>query len=791
MLKSFFTIAWRYFKKDRQFTILNLIGLGTGLASTLLIWLWVNSELNVDKYNEKDDHLYQVLTNSKSNDGIETGEYTAGLLAPAIKAEIPEIEFAASVLPASWFSNKGIFTYEKKSLKADGDYVSKDFFDVMTVRFLRGDKQRLFTDNLSAAISEDMAMKVYGTTDVIGKTFDWKNSEFGGRFLITGVFEKTPEGSTLRPDVLFNFALVLELRPNLLKFSNSDPHTYVILKPGTDLQQVNKKINDVLKTKDKETSHQLFLAKYSDRYLHGTYQNGVQSGGRITYVKLFSFIAVFILIIACINFMNLSTAKASRRMKEVGIRKVVGAGRGSLVIQYLSESLLMTFISLILAIGLVWLTLPVFNGITGKSLHISLGWKEISGIIAITIFTGIAAGSYPALYLSGFNPLTVLKGKFNTSIFQIMVRKGLVVFQFCISIIFIAAVLIVYRQLNFIQSKNLGYDRENVIHFEIPLEFDSTKMAAAAGFVQRLQNIPGVVSAASFAHNLTGDHGGISGFEWPGKDPGMDIDFANLEMGAHFLETAGIKIIDGRNFSEGINARNEIVFNETAIRMMGLKNPVGKTIRFWGMDKVIVGVAADFNFESLYEPLKPCFFQIYPVAPNIMVRLQKGAEHTAIPQIQKAFTAFAPDMDFDYRFLDEDYKALYISEQRVSILARYFSVLAILICCLGLFGLTAFTAARRQKEIGIRKVVGATVSQVSILLSREFFGPVLLSICIAFPFVIWIMSAWLNNFAYRISISADIFLLTALFAMAITVLTISYNAVKAAMANPAKVLRTE
>ncbi len=791
MKKSFLTIAWRYFKKDRQFTILNLVGLSTGLACTLLIWLWVNSELKVDKYNEKDDQLYQVLANSQSNEGIKTGEYTAGLLAPSIKAGIPEIAYATSVLHASWFSQRGILSYNNKKIKADGDYVSSDYFDVMTCHFIRGDKKRLFADNLSVAISDELALKVFGSTDVIGKSFDFDQSEFGGTFLITGIFDKVPDGSTYRPDLLFNFALVLERRPNLLKFSNSDPHTYVILKPGTNAEVVSKKISDFLKTKVKQNPHQLFLAKFSERYLHGIYENGVQAGGRIIYVKLFSFIAIFILIIACINFMNLSTAKASRRMKEVGIRKVVGAGRGSLIMQYLSESLLMTFLSLIVAIALVYLALPVFNEITGKSLQIKLGWTGISAVLAVTLITGIAAGSYPALYLSGFNPLTVLKGKFDTSILQIIVRKGLVVFQFAISIIFIAAVLIVYRQLNFIQTKNLGYERENVIHFEIPLEFDSTKMAAAAGFVQRLQNIPGIVSTSSFAHNLTGDHGGISGFEWPGKDQGMDIDFANLEVGAHFLETAGIKIIDGRHFSADNNARNEIVFNETAIKMMGLKNPVGKTVRFWGMDKQIVGIAADFNFESLYEPLKPCFFQIYPVAPNIMVRLQKGAEQTTIPQIQKAFAGFAPNLDFDYRFLDEDYRALYVSEQRVSVLARYFSGLAILISCLGLFGLTAFTATRRQKEIGIRKVVGATVGQVSILLSKEFVRLVAIAMCIAFPLVIWIMSNWLNGFAYRIPLSADLFLITAVVTMLITLITISYHAIKAAIANPVISLRSE
>ncbi|MGC4035504.1 MAG: ABC transporter permease [Chitinophagaceae bacterium] len=792
MLKNNFKIIWRNLIKDKQFTILNLLGLSTGLACSLFIYLWVADELNVDKYNEKDKELYQVMENLKGENGIKTITGTAGLLGKVLAKEMPEVEYSVSVLPASWFSASGVATNNDVKIKAGGTYVSKDYFNAFTMHFTEGDKNSLFAGKTAVAISTELAKKLYGTSEnIVGKTLKYDLNEFGGTFMVSGVFEKTPPSATEQFDLLFNYDLVLERRPNLLNWGNSDPTTFIIVKKGTDIAKLNSKIKNFPLTKDKEQGKTLFLQKFSDRYLNGKYENGMAIGGRIAYVKLFSIIAIFILIIACINFMNLSTAKASKRLKEVGIKKVVGATRKALVLQYIGESMLMSFLALALAMILISLTLPLFNAVTGKQLNLHFHAGLILSIIGITLITGLVAGSYPAFYLSGFKPVNILKGKLNTSSGEVVIRKGLVVFQFTLSVLFIAGVLIVYRQLNYIQSKNLGYSRDNVIHFEIPLEMDSAKINAAVTFVNELSTIPGVVSAGSFAHNLTGDHGAISGFEWPGKNPNMDIEFANLEVGSNFLETAGIKIKEGRNFSKNDNARNEIVFNETAIKQMGLKDPVGKTIKFWGMQKQIVGVAADFNFESLYQSVKPCFFQVYPVGPNVMVRMKAGAEKQTIAQVQKAFASFAPGMEFDYKFLDEDYQALYTAENKVGILARWFAALAIIISCLGLFGLAAFTAQRRQKEIGIRKVVGASVSNVAFLLSKEFLKLVLVAIIIAFP-IVWItMNNWLNDFAYRVPISADVFIITGVAAMLITILTISYQSIKAAVANPVKSLRTE
>lgn len=792
MIRNYFKIAWRNLLKERQFTLLNLTGLSTGLACTLLIYLWVQDERQIDKFNEKDEQLYQVMANHFHEDRIETIPNTAGLLAEAMKSEMPEIEHAATVLPASWFSNKGIISLGETHLKAGGQFVSKDFFNVMTCPMVQGDAGELFAGKTTIAVSESMASKLFGSEkNVVGKSIKWNNGEFSGMYNIGGVFKDVPVNATEKYDVLFNFDLFVEKRPGMKEWGNSDPGTYLVLKKGTELEKFNSKIRHYLKSKGKGMTTQLFAVKYSDKYLHGQFENGVQAGGRITYVKLFSVIAVFILVIACINFMNLSTAKASGRMKEVGIKKVIGAHRSSLVIQYLGESLMMAFLSLILAGVLLLLILPQFNNLTGKQISLGFDLNLILSVSGITLLTGLLAGSYPALYLSGFNPTAVLKGKLRTSVGELMVRKGLVIFQFSVSVIFIVSVLVVYQQIDYIQTKNLGYNRDNIIHFEIPFEMDPASLKAAETFLGEIRNIPGVVSASSYSHNLTGDHGSISDFHWPGKAEGKTIDFANLEVGYNFIETAGIQLKEGRSFSPNQNAGNEIVFNEAAIKSMGLKDPVGKNIKFWGNERQIVGVVKNFNFESLYETVKPCFFQVYPVMPNIMVKISGGSEVQTIARVEKAFHDFHKGHPFEYQFLDENYKALYASERRVGILSRYFAGLAIIISCLGLFGLATFTAQRRQKEIGIRKVVGASVGNVAALLSADFLKLVLIAMVIAFPLIGWGMKEWLSNFAYHIDLDMKVFVLSAVAIIVLAMFTVGYQAIKAALMNPVKTLKSE
>ena len=793
MLKNYLKIAWRNLLKDRQFTILNLLGLSVGLTCALLIGLWVMDEKSVDKYNEKDARLYQVMTNQKNENGIKTGEYTPGLLAKGLKAEIPEIEYSVGVMPARWFTSKGAITVGDKKLKAGGEYVDKDFFNVFTCNFVTGEKSQLFHDKKGIAISENLEKELFGAEkDIIGKTVKIDNGEFSGDFVIRGVFTPNPYNATEPFDCLMNYTFVQEKRPSWADWSDMDPNTYVVVKEGTDMTRLDAKIKNFIRSKDKNNTTTLFLAKYSDRYLYNNYENGVQAGGRIVYVRLFSLIAVFILIIACINFMNLSTARAAHRAKEVGIKKVVGASRASLIGQYLGESLLMTLLSLAFAGVLVTAILPFFNNLTGKEISLHFSTPILLSLLGLALLTGLFAGSYPAFYLSAFRPIAILKGKVRTSWSELLARKGLVVFQFALSVLFIVAVFVVYRQVEYIQSRDLGYNRDHIIHFEIPFSMDSVSLSNAMSFAKELNNIPGVVDAGSYEHDLQGHHGAIGGFQWPGKKPGMDIEFANLEVGSHFLETVGIKIREGHNFSpDPKKAMQEIVFNESAIKAMGLKDPIGKTVHFWDQTRTIVGVAADFNFESLYQSVKPCFFQSYPVGGKFMVRLKQGSEKQTIAAVKDVYARFMPGLAFEYQYLNEDYEKWYASEIRTGVLSRCFAGLAIFISCLGLFGLAAFMAQKRQKEIGIRKVIGASVAQVAYLLSREFLILVGVAIVIAFPLAWLAMHKWLEGFAYRVDIRYDVFVFTALAAIGITIITISYQAIKAATSNPVNALRTE
>ena len=798
MFSNYLKLAWRNLLKDRQFSLLNLLGLSVGLACALLIGLWIADEWSMEKYNPNDSRLYQVMRNDQQSDGIHTGSYTPGILAKSLRAEFPEIEDASEVLPASWFWDPntpgGVISYKDKKLNSTPQLVDSNYFHLFSCPILEGDYRRLFADKQGIFITAALAEKLFGTThDLIGKIVHFEQYDFSGDYEIRGVFQQNPPNASEQPDLLFNFDLAYERRPSLKEWENSDPHTFVLVKPNTDLGALNRKLSQFILVKrggkPSDKYPQSFLARFSDRYLYNRYENGIQAGGRIVYVRLFSIIAIFILIIACINFMNLSTARAAHRAKEVGIKKVVGAGRATLILQYLGESLLLSVVSLLLALALCELFLPVFNRITGKHLILQFSPLTIIALAAITLVTGLLAGSYPAFYLSAFRPVAVLKGTIKTSIGELWARKGLVVFQFALSIVFIAGVLIVYRQLSYIQSRDLGYNRDHVIEFSIPFKMDSNYIVHAASFVSELNNIPGVVSAGSHSHNLLGDHGAIGGLSWTGKDPGLDIEFANIEIGANFLQTMGIKLKAGRYFSP--NMQHELILNEAAIRAMGLENPVGTVVRFWGEDHEIVGVAADFNFESLYSPIKPAFFRCYPAANEIAVRVQPGTERRTIAAIRNAYMQFNPGMSFEYKYLDELYRNLYSTENRIGVLSRYFAGLAILISCLGLFGLAAFSASRRQKEIGIRKVIGASVSQLVYLMSKEFLWLIIIALAIAVPLA-WVgMDYWLNGFAYRTHVTADLFWLTGGTVIVVTLLTISYQSISAAFANPVKSLRAE
>jgi cell division protein FtsX len=489
--------------------------------------------------------------------------------------------------------------------------------------------------------------------------------------------------------------------------------------------------------------------------------------------------------------MNLSTAKAARRMKEVGIKKVVGARRPQLVAQFLSESILLTLFATVLALAMALLLLPSFNTLTGKQIVLHPDLRLIAVLLGITVITGIFAGSYPALYLSKFNPLIVLKGKLPSSLTEVLSRKGLVIFQFTLSAILIVSVLVIYRQVRYIQSTDPGYNKDNIVKFDAEGKIPQNQST----FVGALKRIPGVVNACTTTHNMTGRSFGTYGINWEGRDPKGAIYFEGFNCSYDFIETMGMHIVAGRGFSRNYGSdTNKIMVNETAVAAMHLKNPVGKNIYDDGYRLQIVGVIKDFHFESLHEPVKPSFFLLQGDGgpwSKIMVRIKPGQQQAMIDRIRDLYTTYNPGFPFTYRFLDEDYQKQYETEVRVTTLAKYFSGLAILISCLGLFGLAAFTAQRRQKEIGIRKVVGASVGRIAMMLSTEFLRLVFIAILISFPLSWWAMNRWLQGFAYRIDIGPGVFVLAAVSVMLITLLTIGFQAIRAALTNPVKTLRAE
>jgi putative ABC transport system permease protein len=796
MLRNYVKTAWRNLIKDKQFSLLNLLGLSTGLACVLLIFLWVHDELSVDKFNANDSRLYQILKTAPMADGgIDTYHSTPGLLGQYIQKELPEVEFATVARPQT-----GILSANNKSFKAGAEYIDQNFFRVFSYTIVDGSANSFAMNKYGVLLSDKMALKLFNTTqNIIGKTIMWDKGAFTGSFIVSGVFQSPPLNGTDQFDLFLNYKRYQSIESeDLANWGSNNQNTFLLLKKGTDVDAFNKKIKDFTKQKIKrfypgdkymlQWEGDIFIQKYSDEYLHGNYVNGKISGGRIEYVKLFSIIALFILVIACINFMNLSTAKASRRMKEVGIKKVVGASKGSLILQYLGESIFMAFAALMIALFLVDLLLPAFRGITGKYLTLNFTASFVVSVVLITLITGLIAGSYPAFYLSHFKPVSILKGKLITSSGESRIRKGLVVFQFAISVVLIVSVLVVYQEMKLIQTTNLGYNKENVIRFSN----DGDLKKNAATFLTEIRKLPGVMGATTESGDFFGQasHGG-GGIDWEGKDPGLGIEYYGNDVGDDFFETMNLPMAEGRAFSKAFADSSSVIFNEAAIRTMGLKNPIGKTVSLWGKKKQIVGIVKDYHFKSLYDKISPAFLEFNPNADYTLIRINAGNEEQTIAGIKSIFTKFDNGLEFNYSFLDDDYNKLYASEQRVAVLSKYFACIAVIISCLGLFGLAAFTAQKRQKEIGIRKVIGASVSNVVAMLSKDFLVLILIALCIAFPASWWLMNNWLQSFAYRINLSPWVFVVSGFSVVLITLITISFQSIKAAVANPVESLRTE
>jgi predicted permease len=784
MFKSYFKVALRNLYRQRVFSIINILGLGLGLACSLLIGLWVRDEFQVDAFHKNGSQLYQIRTvfffdgnKKESNPG------TQGKLYEELPKKIPEVTYASGFYGQETLT----LTVGDRFNKEMGGYAGPDWFRMFSFPLIEGSPQTVLQNPTSIVISRKIARKYFGDAwSAVGKTIRVENKT---DYQVSGVFEDITDQSSLKFDFLLTWEVLRKQNEWLEDWGNSGPPTFVQLRADADPARVNAKIKHFLQAYIPDTKTQLTSQPFEDIYLYSNFKNGVQDGGRIEYVRLFSIVAVFILLIACINFMNLATARSVKRAKEVGVRKVVGAVRSLLIGQFLGEAMLLTILSVLTAMGILSLLLPTFNQLTGK--HIELPFAQPAFLLALgglTLVTGVVSGSYPALFLSSLNPVRVLKGTLKFKPEARFLRQGLVVLQFVLSILLIVGMIVVYQQLEYIQHKNLGYDRESLVHMPIEGELKFPT------FRDELLKMPGVRRVSRIATPPTGLGGITWGVEWPGKDPNVIIFFAQNSIGYDFVKTMNVKLLDGREFSRAFATDTAAyLINQTAAKAMGLKDPVGQTITFWGKKGPIVGLIQDFHFESLHEAIKPLILRLEEAVPYglVLVRTEPGKTREALDSMEKLSKQLNPKVPFTYAFTDDDYGKLYQSEQVVGKLVRYFAFLGIFISCLGLLGLAAFTAEQRTKEIGIRKVLGASVSNIVSLLSKDFIKLVLLANVIAWPLAWWAASSWLSNFTYRAPMAWWIFAAAGLAALLIALLTVSYQALKAALANPVKSLRTE
>lgn len=736
----------------------------------------------MDKFHEKDSRIFQVIESSPESLGGNPS--TSGLLAEALAEEMPEVEYA---LASKLREESKTLSVADKHLKAKVLYASQDLFNVFSFNLVQGDENQVLADKNGIVISEKLAKNLFESTEnIVGKVVSFEHDK---DYQVTGVFEDVPARSSMQFDFVLSFEEYKEANHLVLDWNFNTTQVNVLLKEGANADQFNDKIAHFLEGKrseiDKET---LSVFPFSSSYLYGYYR--MDGGGRIEYVRLFSIIAIFILLIACINFMNLSTAKASRGLKEVGIKKAMGASRKTLIYRYLGESLFLAFLSLFTSILLILFFLPNFNEITGKQISLGFDVQLVLTVLLITVLTGAIAGSYPAFYLSGFNSISVLKGKLNASVGEVWARKGLVVFQFAISVILIVSVLVAYKQIEYIQSKSLGYNKDNVIHLEI----EGKVAENLETFISEVKKVPGIISVSSMGQNIVG--AGLNVWQidqWEGKKPGDKVSFEMRPVSYGLIETLGIEMAEGRAFSEKFSTEDsKIILNEAAIREMGLKDPIGNTISIQGTTLAIIGVTKDFHFASLHQKVNPLFFVYRPSWTNkVMAKIDSDHQKETVEQLQQFYQAFNPGFPFHYQFLDENYQAQYAAEQRVATLSRYFAGIAIMISCLGLFGLAAFTAERRLKEIGIRKVLGSSEFQIIKLLSGDFTKMVIVAICIALPLSYFIAKNWLDNFAFKIDLEWWYFISAGIIALAIAWFTVGTQAIKAARINPVDTLKDE
>ena len=782
MFKNYIKIAWRNLWKNKGYSLLNIFGLAIGITCAAMILLWVEDEVNFDSVFPKQDVVYYVPTNQQYDGEWRTFfQATPGPLAQVLKDEVPGIVGASRTMREDL-----LFQVNDQSINKQGRFADSDFLSMFSLHFLEGNLETAFNAIDAIVISKRAAAQLYGEhTKALGKVIKVNNET---SYTISGVYQDLPSNVTYRFDWVAPFDRYAVGKDWMKDYGNNFSDTFVELAPEANFNAVNAKVKKMLPkmTDDEETY--AFLLSMKDWHLRSTFEGGKMVGGQIVYVKLFSLIAIIILLIACINFMNLATARSEKRANEVGVRKVLGSGRKGLISQFMAEAIITATLSAIMSVGLLKLLLPQFNMLIDKQLELGLFRPlHLLTLVGITLVCGTIAGWYPAFYLSSFKPVDVLKGSLSKQGSAPFIRKGLVATQFVVSIVFIICTIIVYQQVQHVKGRDLGYERENLI--KIPVTGNMIKNFEA---IQQDMIASGSIEKIGLNNSeiLSGGNN-TSGLEWQGGIDTENLLISVRSISSDFFKTAGMEIIEGRGFSnDPVQDSTNIMVSESFARLMGVGSAIGKTVE---NDYTIIGVVKDYLYGDMYGSSDPVLFFNNPSEARFLyVRTKSGmATNKVLSAMESTLEKYNPAFPFAYEFVDDAFNAKFKSEKLIGSLSQIFALLAIVISCLGLFGLSAFTADQRRKEIGVRKVLGSSISGIVRLLSKDFMQLVVIAILIASPIAWWLMQNWLESFAFRIEINGLVFVIAGVVAITIALVTVSFQAIKAAMANPVKSLRTE
>ena len=795
MIPPSLTIAIRTLWKNKIFAVLNIAGLAIGITCAALIFLWVENEYSYNRMFPKRDNLYRILEIQTYESKPQVFQAAPIPLAEAIKREIPGIRNTARTLLTNQF--RLLFSLGGKGINEQGKYADSSLFSMLDLPFVYGNRGTAFTDVHSVVISASMSRRFFGDVNPLGRTLKVENQQ---EYTVTGVFKDLPSNTSFFFQWLIPYKVYADAQPWAPYWGANGADTYVELDPEADVAAVNRRLKGYLGVKQPGLTTQCFLFPMRDWNLRAKFTDGKPDGGKIAYVRLFSLIAWIILLIACINFMNLSTARSEQRAREIGVRKTMGARRGKLILQFIGEAMLLSYAAVAVSVVLLNATLPYFNELVHEQLSLDLlSPLHLGVLLGIGALTGFVAGSYPAFYLSSFNPVTVFKGlRLKTSVGSLFIRKGLVVTQFSVSILLIVCTVVIYQQIRYVNRMDLGYEKDNLIYLELKGEASKHTEALRSALLKT-----GVVeNAATSAFPVTAIWSNTDDYKWQGKNPSLDVLISQQTVSPAYLATMHIRLKEGRDFYPNPGAdSNNVLINESMAAQMGKEGRVGALLTNGdgraandSRPMRVVGIIRDFVYNDFYRSWGPLVVYCDPASATsiLNISLKRGAGlEGALTKVGGVMKQFSPAYPFEYTFLDEEVAGQFKTETLTGKLAAVFSLLAILISCLGLFGLAAYTAERRTKEIGIRKVLGASVTGLTGLLSRDFLRLVCFSCLLAFPLAWWAMQRWLSNFSYRTALHWWVFLLVGAGALVIALATVSFQAIRVALASPVDSLRSE